>query len=209
MLFQGRQTIEITGSSTLNGVTYITDTAGGIIAGAFADATPVTFKFSGCAVQIPLAQPINAELTDEQKAEAEAEDCVDCAPSVSANVGLRLLFDSYNFAAMGNMQNNATRQLVANAVDNLANISFNTDDSACKGDKEGLFICTQRTALFATDESAPQIKRFDIALMDTDSVDGRTGNEVHYSTFKLEDHTGERTALNGIDLIPYKATLIP
>ncbi|WP_141734111.1 hypothetical protein [Oligoflexus tunisiensis] len=271
----GKQTVEVTGSATLNGVTYITDTAAGIVAGAVADAKPVTFEFSGCGVQIPLAQAITAELTEEQIAEAEAEDCTECAPSVSATVGLRLLFDSYNFAAMGNMLNNATKELVAYGADALDAKAFNQADADCKGDKAGLFLCTQRTALYATDDRAPQIKRFAIALNDEANgsrplvatpdptvytglmlrSDGvllaaytrRSVNEgaafnlqlkgdenfwlmetnadgsfkltegaapdptvnPTYSAFKAENHTGERLKLNGIDLVPYTATLIP
>jgi hypothetical protein len=271
----GRQTVEVTGSATLNGVTYITDTNAGIVAGAVADAKPVTFEFSGCAIQIPLAQPITAELTEEQKAEPVADDCTTCAPSVNASVGLRLLFDSYNFAAMGNMLNDATKELVANAADALDQKPFNQADAECKGDKAGLFLCTQRTALYATDDRAPQIKRFAIALNDEANgsrplvttpdptvytglmlrSDGvllaaytrRSVNEgaafnlqlkgdenfwlmetnadgslkltegakadptvkPTYSAFKVENHTGERLKLNGIDLVPYTATLIP
>jgi hypothetical protein len=272
----GMQRVEITGSATLNGVTYVTDPTAGIVAGAIADAKPVAFHFAGCAVQIPLAQALNAELNEEQ--EAEVENCPEgqtCAPTVSAKVGLRLLFDSYHFAAMGNMLNDATKQLVAGAADNLSNISFNQDNTDCKGDKSGLFLCTQRTALYATDDQGPVIKRFAVTLTDTAAVDGRpaianpdptaytalmlrgdgvpvaayTRRSVHegaafnlsmkgdenyfnietnadgsfkltegplgstanptYSAFAPQDHTGERLKLNGIDLAPYKATLLP
>jgi hypothetical protein len=167
----GVQHIEVTGSSTLNGVVYRTDTDEGIVAGPAADATPVLFKFGGCAVNILLATPINAELTEEQQAAAEEEDCTDCAPTVEADIGIRLIFDSYNFAALGNMLNDATKQLVANAADQIDSYPFNDDEDApCKGDKEGLFICTQRTALFATDDQAPTIERYNIVLTDTDSI---------------------------------------
>lgn len=170
----GLQTVEITGSASLNGVTYITDPTQGIIAGNVADARPVSFEFGGCAVQIPLSKPIDAQLDAAQ--EEEVANCPEgetCAPTVSANIGLRLLFDSYHFAAMGNMLNQATRQLVAGQAENLGNIAFNQSNADCKGDKAGLFLCTQRTALYATDDQAPTIKRLAIALTSSSSFDNR------------------------------------
>ncbi|MGE0173213.1 MAG: hypothetical protein AB7T49_10520 [Oligoflexales bacterium] len=180
----GLQLVEVTGTSQLNGVTYRTDTEDGIVAGEAADAEPVTFKFSGCAIQIPLSTPINAELTEEQKAEieAQAEECEECAPTVEADIGIRLVFDSFNFAAMGNMANDATKQLVANSASRLEDYKFNEDEADCKGDKDGYFICTQRTALYATDDQAPKIERYNIVLTDEEAYDERAAVEAPEAT---------------------------
>ncbi len=167
-----KQLLEITGSSTFGGKTYITDTANGIIEGAANDATPVAFRFNGCASNIPLQTPVSAETTAEQKA-AAAENPDDpnnqAYTLAQTDVSLQLLFDSRDFGMMGNMTNTATKELVTYGhPDQLDTIAFNDDDdAACKGSKTGLFICAQRTAIYATDALGAQIRRFSIALQDT------------------------------------------
>lgn len=166
-----KQLIEVTGSTVIDGVTYITDTNNGAVAGDPANATPVRFSFSGCASKIPLETPISSTTVTEQ---AQAEDgSTTQIQKTTAQVSLRLLFDTRDFAMIGNAVNTSTIELFAGHSDNANATAFNQDDASCKGSKTGLFLCTERTALYPTDNAAPTIERYSVALRDTEGYDNK------------------------------------
>lgn len=166
-----KQLIEVTGSTVIGGTTYITNTENGVIVGNAADATPVRFSFSGCGSKIPLETPITSETVVEQA--AEGEDGAEQIEKTTAQVSLRLLFDTRDFAMIGNAVNTSTIELFAGHTTNADATDFNQDDSSCKGSKTGLFLCTERTALYPTDNASPRIERYSIALRDTEAYDSK------------------------------------
>lgn len=197
-----KQLIEVTGSTSFGGKTYITDSEQGVIEGVAANATPVQFRFQGCASMVPLQKPITSETTAEQKAAAAEhpdDPTNDAYIKADVDISLQLLFDSRDFAMMGNMTNTATKELVTfSHPDRLDQIPFNDgDDAACKGSKDGLFVCAQRTAVYATDAFSPQIRRFAVALKDTEAQNDKAlvaaPNPVVYTAVIVND-AGEPVA---------------
>lgn len=171
-----KQIVELTGSAELAGKSYVTDTAGGLKEGVVADATPVRFSFSGCAIQIPLAKPIVVA----PSADAAATPSTGATPSKDARdpkanasrpkpkpltigVAVRLLFDARDFAVIAQAKNEITKALVAGSADQWESRKsgwFNKPDAPCAGNAEGVFVCTQRTSLVATDDPAPYVERY-------------------------------------------------